>query len=181
MTAYPAARAAAARVYPHYAQHLATAGDEEKRKLERLPNVETIEAIIDVAFWASLRREELEAMHRLKTGALIRASVSMAAACSAPLTEAQRTALDVYSQDIGLAFQIQDDILDVEGNTEVLGKTTGADAARCKPTYPSIMGLAAAKARAQELKQRACGQLRTLGSRAEVLAWLARYVVDRRV
>ncbi len=58
MTAYPAARAAAARVYPHYAQHLATAGDEEKRKLERLPNVETIEAIIDVAFWASLRREE---------------------------------------------------------------------------------------------------------------------------
>ena len=129
----------------------------------------------------SLRLEELEAMHRLKTGALIRASVSMAAACSAPLTEAQRTALDVYSQDIGLAFQIQDDILDVEGNTEVLGKTTGADAARCKPTYPSIMGLAAAKARAQELKQRACGQLRTLGSRAEVLAWLARYVVDRRV
>jgi geranylgeranyl pyrophosphate synthase len=129
----------------------------------------------------SLDLEELEAMHRLKTGALIRASVLLAAACAPGLTSAEWDALDGYSQDIGLAFQIQDDILDVEGKTEDLGKTIGADAARAKPTYPSILGLAAAKIRARELNRRACDQLAPLGERARVLAWLASYVVDRRV
>src|SRR5271169_6457848 len=83
---------------------------------------------------------ELEAMHRLKTGALIRASVLLAAACAPELSGAEWDALDGYAQDIGLAFQIQDDILDVEGNVEDLGKTIGADAARSKPTYPSVLG-----------------------------------------
>src|SRR6202789_4251706 len=123
----------------------------------------------------SINLEELEAMHRLKTGALIRASVLLAAACAPGLSAAEWDALDGYSQDIGLAFQIQDDILDVEGSTEDLGKTSGADAARDKPTYPSIMGLNAAKAHAAELKQRACDRLAPFGARTQVLAWLASY------
>lgn len=124
---------------------------------------------------------ELEVMHRLKTGALIRASVLIAATCAPDLTAPQWQALDLYSQDIGLAFQIQDDILDVEGNPQDLGKNTGADAARAKPTYPSILGLKAAKEHAQALKTRACGRLEPLGRGAEILAWLASFVVDRRV
>jgi geranylgeranyl pyrophosphate synthase len=128
-----------------------------------------------------LNLEELEAMHRLKTGALIRASVLMAAACAPDLTSAEWEALDGYSQDIGLAFQIQDDILDVEGTIEDLGKATGADAARAKPTYPSVLGPEAAKMRALELQRRACDRLGLFGGRAEVLAWLATWVVDRRV
>jgi farnesyl diphosphate synthase len=129
----------------------------------------------------TLDLEELESMHRLKTGALIRASVLMAAACAPSISEEQWDALDGYSQDIGLAFQIQDDILDVEGNFEVLGKTTGADAARAKPTYPSILGLEAAKTRARDLHLRACERLALLGQRAQVLGWLAAYVIERRV
>ena len=128
----------------------------------------------------TLSLQDLEAMHRLKTGALIRASVLLAAACAPNLTVPEWDALDAYAQDIGLAFQIQDDILDVEGNTHDLGKTSGADAARAKPTYPSVLGLEAAKIRARELQLRACDRLALFGGRAQVLAWLACYVVDRR-
>ncbi len=128
-----------------------------------------------------LNLQELEAMHRLKTGALIRASVLLAAACAPDLTATEWAALDGYSQDIGLAFQIQDDILDVEGSTEDLGKTVGADAARDKPTYASVLGLDSAKTRARELQQRACDRLACFGGRAQILTWLASYVVDRRV
>ena len=117
-------------------------------------------------------------MHRLKTGALSRASVLMAAACAPTLSAANWDALDGYAQDIGLAFQIQDDILDVEGKTEETGKTSGADAARAKPTYPSVLGLEAAKTRARELKLRACERLTPLGEGARVLAWLATYVIS---
>jgi farnesyl diphosphate synthase len=128
----------------------------------------------------TLSLEDLEAMHRLKTGALIRASVLLAAACAPDLTPADWDALDGYAQDIGLAFQIQDDILDVEGNTQDLGKTAGADAARAKPTYASVLGLEKAKIRARELQRRACDRLARFGERAQILAWLASYVVDRR-
>ncbi len=138
------------------------------------------QAIDLAAVGRSLNSLELEAMHRLKTGALIRASVLMAAACSPRLSNAAWDALDGYSQDIGLAFQIQDDILDVEGNTEEIGKTSGADAARAKPTYPSVLGLETAKVRARELKERACERLALLGESAGVLAWLASYVIERR-
>jgi geranylgeranyl pyrophosphate synthase len=128
-----------------------------------------------------LSLEDLETMHRLKTGALIRASVLLAAACAPGLTDDEWNALDGYAEDIGLAFQIQDDILDVEGSTEDLGKTIGADAARAKPTYPSVLGLQAAKSRARELQCRACDRLAPFGERARILAWLASFVVDRRV
>jgi farnesyl diphosphate synthase len=132
------------------------------------------------AVGSRLSLEELETMHRLKTGALIRASVLMAAAAVPDLPRDAHAALDGYAQDIGLAFQIQDDVLDVEGNTQDLGKNAGADASKCKPTYASILGLAAAKERAQELIGRACQRIEPLGQRARVLGWLARYVVDRR-
>jgi geranylgeranyl pyrophosphate synthase len=119
-------------------------------------------------------------MHRLKTGALIRASVLMAAACAPDLRAAEREALDGYSQDIGLAFQIHDDVLDVEGTLADLGKAVGVDAARAKPTYPSVLGLEAAKARARELQNRACRRLVPFGARAAHLEWLASYMVGRR-
>ncbi len=129
----------------------------------------------------ALTLEQLEAMHRLKTGALIRASVLMAATCAPDLGADAWDALDGYSQDIGLAFQIQDDILDIEGDTEEIGKTSGADAARAKPTYPSVLGLEAAKHRARQLRQRASERLVPLGAQAGVLDWLASYVIERRV
>ncbi len=91
-------------------------------------------------------------MHRLKTGALIQASVRWRRLCASGSAGRGRRALDGYAQDIGLAFQIQDDILDVEGNTLVLGKTVGADAALAKPTYTSLLGLEGAKERAGTLK-----------------------------
>jgi farnesyl diphosphate synthase len=128
-----------------------------------------------------LSLEDLEAMHRRKTGALIRAAVLIAAAAAPGLSPRAREALAGYAEDIGLAFQIQDDILDVEGNPEEIGKNIGMDAARSKPTYVSHMGLQGAKDRAQALKNRACERLAILGPRAQVLAWLAAYVVDRRV
>ncbi|HEX4896163.1 MAG TPA: farnesyl diphosphate synthase, partial [Solimonas sp.] len=91
---------------------------------------------------------ELEALHIHKTGALIRACLRMACAAASALDEARREALDRYGKCIGLAFQIQDDVLDVEGNSATLGKTPGKDTANGKSTYPSILGLPAARARA---------------------------------
>ena len=129
----------------------------------------------------SLNLAELETMHRLKTGALIRASVLMAAACAPGLAPGLWAQLDAYAADIGLAFQIQDDILDVEGAVADLGKQTGADAARSKPTYTSLMGLEPAKARAQALKNSALNHLEGLAGDTAMLRWLACYAVDRRV
>lgn len=123
---------------------------------------------------------DLEQMHRRKTGALIRASVLLAAAAATGLSRDHHAALDAFAQDVGLAFQIQDDILDVEGLTEDLGKQAGADAARSKPTYASLLGVAAAKQRAHEIKARACERLGPLGEKAQNLAALAAFVVDRR-
>jgi geranylgeranyl pyrophosphate synthase len=139
------------------------------------------QAIDLAAVGRALTLEQLEAMHRLKTGALIRASVLMAATCAPNLSADAWDALEGYSQDIGLAFQIQDDILDIEGKTEEIGKTSGADAARAKPTYPSVLGLEAAKSRARELRERASQRLAPLGAQANVLDWLASYVIQRRV
>lgn len=139
------------------------------------------QAIDLAAVGRALTLEQLEAMHRLKTGALIRASVLMAATCAPNLSADAWDALEGYSEDIGLAFQIQDDILDIEGNTEEIGKTSGADAARAKPTYPSVLGLEAAKSRARELRERASERLAPMGEQASVLDWLASYVIQRRV
>lgn len=123
---------------------------------------------------------ELEDMHIHKTGALIRASVLMGALCSPALQEAEFGHLDRYARWMGLAFQVWDDILDVEGTTEELGKPQGSDQARNKPTYPAILGVAESKERAREFLGRALQSLEPLGSRGQLLAALANYVVSRR-
>jgi farnesyl diphosphate synthase len=124
--------------------------------------------------------EKLEHMHRLKTGALIHASVLMAAASRPGLEPSARDALDRYGLALGLAFQIQDDILDVEGETGVLGKTAQADSARDKPNYPSVAGMPAAKARLAELHAEALAALAPLGADAAELGWLSGWLTERR-
>jgi len=123
---------------------------------------------------------ELEAMHIHKTGALIRASVLMACYAGAPLDSTKLGALDQYGKALGLAFQIQDDILDIEGDTLQTGKNTGKDHNRNKPTYPSVLGMPAAKARAVELFDRARGSLEPFGEQAAPLLWLADHIEGRR-
>jgi len=123
---------------------------------------------------------EVEEMHRRKTGALIAASVMMAAAARPDLGPDLRKALEDYSDALGLAFQIVDDILDVEGEAEVMGKPVRADAAADKPTYPAIAGLAAAKARALGLRDEALAALGPFGPEADGLRGITRYIVERR-
>jgi farnesyl diphosphate synthase len=123
---------------------------------------------------------ELEAMHIHKTGALIRASVLMACYAGAPIDSVHLDALDHYGKALGLAFQIQDDILDIEGDTLETGKNTGKDHNRNKPTYPSIIGMSAAKVRARELFDRARATLEPFGDKAAPLLWLADHIEGRR-
>ncbi len=128
----------------------------------------------------SLDAGGLERMHRRKTGALIRASVELGAIAAGRVQPAERAALRRYGEEIGLAFQIQDDILDVTSDTATLGKRAGADAALNKPTYPSILGLERAGQLARQTRDRAIAALAGLGPAAEgPLEALARYVVDR--
>ena len=119
-------------------------------------------------------------MHRHKTGALIEASVALGALASGNIDELAHKALLQYARAIGLAFQVQDDILDVESDTATLGKTQGKDEAHDKPTYPALLGLDAAKDYALELRDQALHVLCPFGNRAEPLRELARYIVERR-
>ncbi|MBH3338165.1 polyprenyl synthetase family protein [Pseudomonas mendocina] len=127
-----------------------------------------------------LDQQALEVMHRHKTGALIEASVALGALASGNPDELARKALLQYARAIGLAFQVQDDILDVESDTATLGKTQGKDEAHDKPTYPALLGLDAAKDYALELRDQALHVLRPFGNSAEPLRELARYIVERR-
>lgn len=127
-----------------------------------------------------LDRQALETMHRHKTGALIEASVQLGALASGQADDIALKALHQYAQAIGLAFQVQDDILDVESDTATLGKTQGKDQANDKPTYPALLGLNAAKAYAQDLRDQALHALRAFGDAAEPLRELARFIVERR-
>lgn len=127
-----------------------------------------------------LDQKALELMHRHKTGALIEVSVKLGALASGRAEKDELKSLQTYAQAIGLAFQVQDDILDVESDTETLGKRQGADIARDKPTYPALLGLDAAKAYALELRDQALHALRPFDAAAEPLRDLARYIVDRR-
>ncbi|HWP94334.1 MAG TPA: farnesyl diphosphate synthase [Gammaproteobacteria bacterium] len=122
---------------------------------------------------------ELELMHVQKTGALIRASVLLAALAARAVDADTWERLDHYGKCVGLAFQIRDDILDVEGETEMLGKLRGADAVRAKPTYPSVLGMEESKARALALHHEAIGALEPFGARAEPLRWLSEHIVTR--
>ena len=127
-----------------------------------------------------LDQQALEYMHRHKTGALIEASVRLGALASGRASASQLGALQTYAQAIGLAFQVQDDILDIESDTATLGKHQGADLARDKPTYPAQLGLPAAKAYAVELRDQALVALEGFGESAEPLRALACYIVERR-
>ncbi len=123
---------------------------------------------------------QLQDMHRRKTGALLKASVLLGAICAGVTDGPEYAALDHFGAELGLAFQIQDDILDVEGDVTTLGKAVGADAALDKPTYPSLLGLARARALAQEARDTALTSLVLFGERGAALARLAHFVVDRR-
>jgi geranylgeranyl pyrophosphate synthase len=122
---------------------------------------------------------EIEAMYRRKTGALITASVLMAAACAPDIASEQRAALAAFAAAIGLAFQIQDDLLDVLGETATLGKNTGADRAHGKPTHPALLGLAASQERVRQLHATAIEALQPLGADAEPLRSLAEWLLVR--
>lgn len=123
---------------------------------------------------------QLENMHIHKTGALIRASVKLGALAAGGADQGPVTHLDHYAKCIGLAFQVQDDILDVEGDTEILGKTLGKDQAQDKPTYPALIGMSGAKEMAEALIQEALESLLDLDERAEPLRWLAEYIINRK-
>ncbi len=123
--------------------------------------------------------EALEAMHRLKTGALIEAAVMLGAACGAPMGHVARTALARYAAAVGLAFQVADDVLDVEGSTPDLGKTAGKDAAQNKATYVALLGLEKAKDRMQALCGEAQRSLDVFGAAAWPLKALAAQAVMR--
>ena len=122
--------------------------------------------------------EQLQAMHSLKTGALIRASLALGG-IAAGASEQQLSALDAYGSHIGLAFQVVDDILDVEGDTATLGKTLGKDSEANKPTYVKLLGLAGAKEEAEHLLHAALTALHDFGESADHLRELARYIVER--
>jgi geranylgeranyl diphosphate synthase, type II len=123
--------------------------------------------------------ETLHAIHRMKTGAMIRVSLR-AGAILAGASEGSLTALTDYGERIGLAFQIADDILNVEGDRTLLGKGTGSDAARGKVTFPALMGIEPSRARAQELVAGAVAALSLFDGRAEPLRGIARYVLARK-
>jgi len=136
--------------------------------------------MLDIAAEGSLLNVgDLESMHRLKTGALIEASLQ----CGALLAEADKTQqgfLKTYARSIGLAFQVADDILNVEGNPAVMGKAVGTDRLNKKSTYPSLLGLDASKQFAQKLIHQALQALEAFDNKAEPLRALAAYIIERK-
>ena len=169
------------------------AGDEHSplRAAARLQQVQVLargigtagmaggQAIDLAAVGQQLDAPRVEAMHRRKTGALIQASVLLGAIAAGITAGAEYAALQSYGAELGLAFQIQDDVLDVAGETTALGKTAGADAARGKPTYPSLFGLDEAARLARQHRDAAIAALVSLGPRGQDLATLADFVVTR--
>lgn len=121
----------------------------------------------------------LEAIHIHKTGALIRAAVRMTTLANPELLKEHADRLDHYAKCLGLAFQIRDDILDVEGDPELIGKTRGKDEVQEKATYPALMGLAAAREAAENLIQQALESLTPFDECANPLRWIASYMVKR--
>ena len=128
---------------------------------------------------AELPAEALEHMYALKTGALIHAAVTSACLLRPGLPAERALALEEFARVVGVAFQVRDDILDVEGETAVIGKPAGSDAGHGKATYPGLFGLDAARRRCASLLDAAFAALEPVGWDAEPLRWLARYIVDR--
>ncbi|QFY44903.1 (2E,6E)-farnesyl diphosphate synthase [Candidatus Methylospira mobilis] len=128
----------------------------------------------------ALTLPELEGMHIRKTGALIRASVCLAALTQPGLAKRDQERLDRYAKCIGLSFQIQDDILDEESDTATLGKTQGKDRDANKPTYPALLGMAGAKTKALDLHEEALDSLRGFGETADYLRAISHFIINRR-
>lgn len=126
-----------------------------------------------------LELADLQMLHSRKTGALIHACVQLAACARPGLPAVERDALDGYGQHLGLAYQIQDDVLDIESDSASLGKTAGKDLVAAKSTYPSVMGLSAAKQRASALFEAARGALAPFSERAEPLQWMLQHIEKR--
>jgi farnesyl diphosphate synthase len=137
------------------------------------------QAIDLAAVGETLPMAELESMHRLKTGALICAAVHLGSMPGRPLSAVEDRALDAYAQAAGLAFQVVDDVLDVESSAEALGKTAGKDAAQGKPTFVAALGVAKAKERAEALRVEAQDALIPLAPAGRRLAELADWIVLR--
>lgn len=137
------------------------------------------QAIDMTAVGDKLSLAELENMHAQKTGELIRASVVLGALCQENVEENTLRLCTEYAKCIGLAFQIKDDILDIEAESATLGKTQGQDMAHDKPTYPSILGLQQAHQSAAELRDKAISSLSSFGASADPLRWIADYIVQR--
>jgi len=137
------------------------------------------QAIDLAATGESLTLDQLKFMHTHKTGALIETSVLMGAVATTKATAAQLKALSRFARAIGLAFQIQDDILDVESSTAQLGKQQGSDAAKGKPTYIALLGLDDARAQVDELYKESIACLELFGDRAEPLRYIAGFIVNR--
>jgi farnesyl diphosphate synthase len=128
----------------------------------------------------ALTGEQLRDMHARKTGALIACAVHLGVLAAGSRDTAAGAALDDYGRAIGLAFQIADDILDVEGATATLGKSAGKDAQAAKPTYVSVLGIDAARAEAKALHRTALESLKILGDNGRTLAALAGFIIERR-
>lgn len=126
-----------------------------------------------------ITQAELEVMHLHKTGALIHAATLMGVYCSAEENADKINAVDHFSKSIGLAFQVVDDILDAEADTQTLGKTAGKDAQANKSTYVTLLGLSKAKALAAELHQNAMNALSNYGQEADLLRHLAHFITQR--
>jgi len=137
------------------------------------------QAIDLTATGQQLNIAELEDMHIHKTGALIRASVVLGALSNTQTDDAALARLDHYAKCIGLAFQIRDDILDVEGEAATLGKNTGMDQHLEKSTYPALIGLEAARQRARELHTEAMDSLSGFDQQADPLRWISSYIIER--
>jgi len=135
---------------------------------------------IDIgATGSEINLSQLQTMHEMKTGALIRAALALGGITSGA-SHVQLTALDDYGRHIGLAFQVADDILDVESDSATLGKTQGKDAEANKPTYVKLMGLEGAKSEAQRLLAEALSSLNCFSESADHLRDLARYIIERK-
>ncbi len=127
----------------------------------------------------SLTADAIEHMYAMKTGALIHAAVAAPALLCEPISQPQMSAIDAFGRTIGIAFQIKDDLLDIEGDTDVIGKQAGADERLRKATYPGLLGIELARRRCNELLESALQRLDDFGDDAASLRWLARFIVER--
>ncbi|WP_206483478.1 (2E,6E)-farnesyl diphosphate synthase [Thalassotalea sp. G2M2-11] len=127
----------------------------------------------------SISLEQLEQIHALKTGALLEASILMAAECAQDIMPQEKQALATYAQRVGLAYQVRDDIIDITSSEEELGKPAGSDINANKSTYPALLGLQGAQQKADDLYQQALQALTTLPYNTQNLSEFATFIIQR--